>query len=277
MSAPAVTRAVAALEERLGTSVFVRTTRSVRLTEAGARYLEDTRRILHDIEEADGAAAGLHGTPTGTLQVTASVLFGRIYVAPILRTFVDRHPGVMPEALFVDRLVNLVEEGIDVAVRIGPLPDSSLTAVRVGTVRRVVCGTPGYFAAHGRPMHPTELTRHRVVLGANTGGASHWRFREGAGSADVTVMPVATYNSAEPAIDAAMAGWALTRVLSYQVGPQIEAGALETVLDAFEPEPWPIHVVHPQGRRASAKLRAFVDLAVSELRLNRALAVLPGR
>jgi DNA-binding transcriptional LysR family regulator len=183
----------------------------------------------------------------------------------------------MPEALFVDRLVNLVEEGIDVAVRIGPLPDSSLTAVRVGTVRHVVCGTPGYFAAHGRPVLPSDLSRHRIVLGANAGATAHWRFGAGSGSSDVTVTPIATFSNAESAIDAAMSGWALTRVLSYQIGAQVQQGLLETVLDGFEPEPWPIHVVHPQGRRASAKLRAFVDLAVAELRSNQALAALPGR
>ncbi|AWJ92780.1 LysR family transcriptional regulator (plasmid) [Azospirillum baldaniorum] len=268
LSAPAVTRAVAALEELIGARLFVRTTRSVKVTEAGARYLEDCRRILSDITEAEAAAGGIYATPTGTLAVTASALFGPMHVLPIVTEYLDRYPGMRAQTFFVDRPVNIVEEGIDVAVRIGHLPDSGLTAIRVGTVRRVVCGAPAYFERHGVPQTPADLKHHRIAVSTGAWASPEWRF---ARDQRVTIDPVLQCNTNEAVIATAKAGWGLTRVLHYQIGPALLAGELRIVLADHEEPPLPIHVLHPEGRHAPAKVRAFVDLAVARLRENRFL------
>ena len=265
MSPPAVTRAVAALEDEIGARLLTRTTRAVALTEAGQGYLEDCRRILAELAEADKAAAGAHGTPSGLLNVTASVLFGHLYVVPILLDFMDAHPAVTVRALFLDRIVNLVDEGIDVAVRIGPLPDSGYSALRVGAVRRIVCASPEYLARAGVPLRPADLAGHRIVAFANAGALNEWRFGDVARTT-VSVHPRMTCNTNEAAIATALAGWGLTRVLSYQVGPALREGALVRVLQAYEGESLPVHVMHPAGRHAAAKVRAFVDFAAARLR-----------
>lgn len=259
MSPPAVTRFVAALEADIGTRLLTRTTRTVKLTEAGARYVEDCRRILADVSEAEAAAAGSYATPTGILRVTASVLFGQLYVLPVLTEFLDRHPAVTGDALFLDRVVNIVDEGIDVAVRIGHLPDSGFSAVRVGAVRHVVCGAPDYFAKHGVPKTPEDLTGHRIISTTGAWPISKWRSG---------IRPRLLSNTNEGSIIAAAQGWGLTRVLSYQVAPAVAAGRLQIVLSDYEDPPLPVHVMHAQGRRAAAKVRAFVDFAVEKLRTN---------
>ncbi len=268
LSPPAVTRAITALENRLGTRLFLRTTRSVRLTEAGMRFLADTQRILHEIGEAEEAAAGAHAAPRGILQVTAPVLFGRIYVAPVLRDFLDAYPLVTANTLFVDRVVNIIEEGLDVAIRIGELPNSSLTATRVGFVRRVLFAAPSYFAEHGTPRHPRELANHRVI---SSESAAQWRFGNADNAIPVRIRPLMVVNNLDTAIESALCGWAMARTLSYQIAPHVAEGRLQIVLRDFEPEPLPIHVVHHEGRRASAKLRTFVDFIVDRLRANAAL------
>ncbi|WP_114857340.1 LysR substrate-binding domain-containing protein [Azospirillum brasilense] len=268
LSAPAATRAVAALEELIGARLFVRTTRSVKVTEAGSRYLEDCRRILSDITEAEAAAGGVYATPTGTLAVTASALFGPIHVLPIVTEYLDRYPGMRARTFFIDRPVNIVEEGIDVAVRIGRLPDSGFTAIRVGTVRRVVCGAPAYFERHGVPQTPADLRHHRIALSTGAWASPEWRF---ARDQRVTIDPILQCNTNEAVIATAKAGWGLARVLHYQIGPALLAGELRIVLADHEEPPLPIHVLHPEGRHAPAKVRAFVDLAVARLRGNRFL------
>lgn len=270
MSPPAVTRAVAALEDTIGARLLTRTTRAVKLTEAGARYLEDCRHILAAIEEAEAAAAGSYAMPTGMLTVTSSVLFGQIYIMPIMTEFLDLHPQVTGRMLFLDRVANLVDEGIDVAIRIGHLPDSSYSAVRVGSVRRVICGSPEYIEARGLPQHPAELAEHRIIAATSAWTSLEWRF--GAqGEIAVHVKPALFSNSNEAAIGAARSGWGLTRALSYQVGPDLLAGRLQIVLEDFEQPPLPIHIVHPEGRNASAKVRAFIDFARDRLRANRVI------
>ena len=269
MSPPAVTRAVAALEEAIGARLFVRTTRSVKLTEAGRRYDEDCRRILADIAEAEAAAAGSYATPTGALAVTASGLFGRMHARPSVTEDLDLYPTMTARTLFVDRQVNIVEEGIDVAIRIGHLPDSGFKAVRVGAVRRVICGAPSYFAKHGIPASPQDLKHHRIAMSTGAWASPEWRF---AHDQRVTVQPALLSNTNEAAIAAALAGWGLTRALSYQVGPALLDGRLQVALAEYEDAPIPIHVVHPDGRQAPAKVRTFVDLAVARLRANRFLA-----
>jgi DNA-binding transcriptional LysR family regulator len=263
MSPPAVTRAVAALEEAIGARLFVRTTRSVKLTEAGRRYHEDCRRILADIVEAEAAAAGSYATPSGTLAVTAPVLFGRMHVLPIVTDYLDAYPTMAARTLFVDRSVNIVEEGIDVAVRIGHLPDTGFTAAKVGAVRRVVCGSPAYFQRHGIPQTPQDLKGHRVALSTGAWASPEWRFAQ---DQRVTIHPVLVSNTNEAGIAAALAGWGLTRVLHYQIGPALRDNRLQIVLAEYEEPPLPIHVVHPEGRQAPAKVRTFVDMAVAALR-----------
>ncbi len=268
MSPPAVTRAVAALEDVIGTRLLTRTTRSVKLTEPGARYLEDCRRILADIDEAEAAASGSYTTPTGVLTVTASVLFGNHYIMPILTEFLDANPLVNGRAVFVDRVVNIIDEGVDVAIRIGHLPDSSYSAVRVGSVRRVVCGSPAYFDRHGMPQTPADLVDHRIIASSGSWSSVDWRFGKDE-KIGVTVRPRLSCSTYEAIIGAAVQGWGLARPLSYQIGPALEAGTLQTVLSDYEIEPLPVHVVHPEGRRAAAKVRSFVDLVVDRLRANR--------
>ncbi len=267
MSPPAVTRAVASLEEAIGARLFIRTTRAVKLTDAGSRYFQDCRRILADIEEAEAAAAGSFVTPSGTLTVTASVMFGRMYVLPVLMDYLQRNPAVTGRALFFDRVTNLVEEGIDVAIRIGHLPDSSLRATPVGSVRRVVCGAPAYFEKHGVPHHPSDLARHAIVATTAAWTSLEWRFGSDSALA-VPVRPRLFCNTNEAAIDAAAGGWGLTRLLSYQVAPLLVQGRLQAVLSDFEEPPMPVHVVHSEGRHAAAKVRSFVDFAIASLRAN---------
>lgn len=268
MSAPAVTRAVAALEDMIGARLFVRTTRSVKLTEAGSRYFEDCRRILADIVEAEAAAAGSYATPSGTLAVTASVLFGQMYVLPIMTDYLDVYPTVTGRTFFLDRQVNIVEEGIDVAIRIGHLPDSGFTAIKVGSVRRVICGAPAYFEKHGVPTTPADLKEHRIAASTSAWASPEWRFGR---DQRVMIHPTLQSNTNEAAISATVDGWGLTRVLHYQVGPALMEGKLQIVLDDYEEPPLPIHVLHPEGRNAPAKVRGFVDLAVTRLRANRLL------
>ncbi|MET0681081.1 MAG: LysR family transcriptional regulator [Burkholderiales bacterium] len=271
MSPPAVTRAIVALEDRIGTRLLHRTTRTVRLTEAGTRFLTDCKRILGELDEAEASAAGSHAEPRGRLAVTASVMFGRMYVAPIVLDFLALNPLVTARMLFLDRVVDLVDEGLDAAVRIAHLPNSSLTAARVGQVRRVVCAAPGYLERRGTPRRLDELREHDAIVFSQTEAADEWAF--GAGSAGETVRPPAKLivNSSEVAIAAAVAGRGITRVLSYQAAAEVRAGRLAIVLDEFEPPAIPISVVYPEGRRAAAKVRAFVDFAVARLRADAAL------
>ena len=262
-----MSRSVAALEEAVGARLLTRTTRSVKPTEVGARYIEDCREILVSVEEAEAAASGSFARPSGNLTVTASVMFGQIYIVPIMTEFLDTHPQVTGRLLFLDRVTNLVDEGIDVAIRIGHLPDSSYSAVKVGSVRRVICGSPDYFETAGVPSSPAELAEHRIIAATSAWTSTDWRF----GKNDkqiVSVTPSLYCNSNPAAIDATRSGWGLTRVLSYQVAPDLVEGRLQTVLEEYEEEALPIHVVHPEGRNASAKVRAFVDFAAERLRSN---------
>lgn len=268
MSAPAVTRAIAALEDLIGARLFVRTTRSVKMTEAGVRYCDDCRRILADIAEAEAAAGGSYATPTGTLAITASMLFGQMYVLPIVTEFLKTYPTMRARTLFIDRPVNIVEEGMDVAVRIGHLRDSGFAAVKVGTVRHVICGSPGYLERNGVPSAPADLKNHRIAASTSAWASPEWRFAD---DHRVTIDPVLQCNTNEAAITLARAGWGLTRALHYQIGPALLAGELQIVLSDYEEPPMPIHILHPEGRAAPAKVRAFVDMAAARLRENRLL------
>lgn len=271
MSPPAVTRAVVALEERLGVRLLTRTTRVVRVTEAGARYLEDARRILIEMEEADAAAAGVNATPRGHLSVTAPVLFGKLYVMPIITEYQSAFEQTTVSALFVDRVVSFIDEGMDVGVRIGPLPDSSLRAIRVGRVRRVLVGAPAYLQEHGIPRTPEDLAGHRLVAASGISPTNDWVFESDGEKRTVRVAPRIVANTNDGPLEAACQGYGLTRLLSYQVAPQLASGELEAVLGDFEGPDLPVHVIHREGRHGSAKVRGFVDLAVARLRADKAL------
>lgn len=265
ISAPSITRLINELEADLGALLLHRTTRAVSLTDTGERYLEDSRAIFEELRCADDAARGAHSAPTGTLRVTASSMFGKLYITPIITKFLDQNSDVSVDALFLDRVVSVVDEGIDVAIRIGELQDSSFMASRVGTVQLQVCGSPDYFEVHGIPQTPADLLDHQTI-GLSLGNfQSGWKFAD-----NQMVRPShrVNFNTIPAALNAAKAGWGLVRVLSYQIGPDLADGSLKSVLQDFAPEPVPIHVIHRQGRRASAKVRAFVDLAVETLRSN---------
>jgi DNA-binding transcriptional LysR family regulator len=265
LSAPAVTRAIAALEQRLGAQLLQRSTRSVRLTEIGERFLGDCRRILAELDEAEASAGGAHAAPQGELAITASAMFGRLHVAPLALDFLALHPKVAIRGVFVDRIVHLLDEGFDIAVRIAHLPDSGLTAVRVGSMRRVVVASPAYLVERGVPQTPAHLVDHDAIGFSQIDGlVAPWTFH-GAPNGTQPGIRLAT-NLGEVAIDAAVHGRGLARALRYQVEAEVRAGRLAIVLAEFEPEPLPVHLVHLAGRMAPAKLRAFIDFAVERLR-----------
>jgi len=275
LSPPAVTRSIAALEEHLAARLLHRTTRLVRLTEVGERFLQDARRILAELEDAEATARGAHRDPQGELALTAPVMFGRLHAAPLLIEFLARYPQVTARILFVDRVVHLMDEGFDVALRIAPLPDSSFTAVRVGSVRRVVVASPDYLARHAEPRTPADLPAHRAIGLAETGGGpARWTFAgPGPTPARETEQPrvALMVNAIDVAIEAALAGYGLARVLSYQVRDHVAGERLVRVLRDFEPPPVPVQLVYPEGRKAAAKVRAFVDFAAARLRGHPAL------
>jgi DNA-binding transcriptional LysR family regulator len=268
LSLPAsrVTRAVAALEERCGARLLNRTTRVVRLTEAGTRYLAQCKQILSAIEEAEAQAASSQRELSGQLSITAPVLFGRHHVAPVLFAFLKEHPKLSARVAFVDRVVDMLEQQVDVAVRIGHLPDSGLTAIRVGHVRRVTVGAPSYLRTYGTPAHPQALREHALIAFAGMAEAQRWTYQIDGKIDTVAPTPRMIVNNGEIAIAAALAGHGLTKVLSYQVVDEVRAKRLKVILAPFEPEPTPVHVVHVEGRAASRRVRAFVEFAVQRLR-----------
>lgn len=268
VSPPVTTRAIADLEERLGVKLLTRTTRYVRVTDAGKRYLDDCKRILGEIEEADDAAAGINGEPNGHLAVTAPVVFGRLFVQPGVIEYLNRYPKMDLSALYLDRVVNLLEEGLDVGVRIGELADSSMRAARVGTVRRVLCASPDYIARMGLPQTPDDLLTHTIISASSVNPTIEWKFNQ---VKTVRIKPRLSLSTNDSAIDAAVSGFGIARQMSYQIAPQLESGQLKIVLSDFELSPLPIHILHREGRYASAKIRSFVDLMVERLRADKAL------
>ena len=258
-SQPTVVRTLAALEAHLGAPLLRRTTRRMSLTPEGRDFLERCRRILADVEEAEGTVRRQHGTLRGDLRVTAPVQFGRLHVAPTVFSFLREHPRIRVELLLLDRIVDPVEEGIDLAVRIGPMTDSSMVATRVGEVRRVVCASPALLAATGRPEHPGALKDLPCIRQRNLTHATTWTFREGGRRFSVPVCGSFSSNQVAVSTAACVAGTGFAQFLSYQVQHLLKEGRLETVLENFEPEPWPVSLAHPGGRIVSARLRAMID------------------
>jgi DNA-binding transcriptional LysR family regulator len=263
ISASAATRMVAALENNLGIRLLTRTTRSVTLTSAGARFLERARRILTDVAEAESAAQQERTTPTGRFVVAAPQMFGRLHVAPIMSAYLAKYPQVQGELTLADRIVNLVDDGVDVAIRIGFLEDSSLVARHVGATRRVVVASPAYLARHKKIHKPADLLEHKLIQCTALAPLPEWRFFEGSKESRVSYTPAYVTNSADAAIAHAQRAGGLTMILAYQVVEAVRARKLRVVLANFEPPPMPIHVVFPTTRLLSAKVRAFTDLVAA--------------
>jgi len=271
MSPPAVTRAIAALEQRLGVKLLNRTTRYVRTTDAGQRYLEDARRIMAEVDMADDTAAGINAEPRGHLTVTAPALFGRMFVIPGIVEYQQQYPDTEVSAVFLDRIVNMLEEGIDVGIRIGELPDSSLRALRVGSVRRILCATPDYLRQHGEPENLEQLTQHTLITSSAGNSPPDWSFIDKNKSQLLRIQPRLRVTTNDAALEAALQNFGITRLLSYQAAAKIAEGKLKIIMETFEPSPWPVHIMHREGRYASAKIRAFVDLLARRLRSDTAL------
>ncbi len=265
-SLPTVVRILAALERELGASLLNRTTRRIHLTDAGAQYLERCRIILSEVRDAEAKLSSSQAEPQGRLTVTASVLFGRRYVAPIVSEFILRHRDVNVEMLLVDRVVNAVEEGLDVAVRIGHLRDSSLVAIRIGEVRRVVCASPQYLRRRGVPRTPQEIRAHLCVRHMGTSPRNEWNFRIGRREVSVPITCALVSNEIDSTLDACANGLGLGMFLSYQTAPYRRSNRIRYVLEEFETKPMPVQVVYPRTRRLSTTVRAFVDECVRKLR-----------
>lgn len=261
-----VSRKVADLENHLRTRLLTRTSRRVDLTEAGQAYVAAAQRILDQVQEAERAATGEYTVPRGELAVTAPVAFGRRHVLPIVVDFLAAYPEIVIRLLLIDRSLSLVEDHVDVALRIGPLADSALVATRVGAVRRIVCAAPAYLARRGQPGAPEELTAHDLVSFEGFPAGTNWRFRQGVTSTVIPVRPRLAVNAAEAAVDAARSGVGITRVLSYQAADEIEAGTLRVLLEAYEPEPLPVSLIHPERALLPLKVRAFLDWTVPRIR-----------
>jgi DNA-binding transcriptional LysR family regulator len=261
-----VSRKVSDLETHLRTRLLNRSSRRITLTDAGRSYVEACKRILEDVEEAERSASGEYTAPKGDLTITAPIVFGRVHVLPIVVAFLAAYPEIDVRIILADRIANLLEDHIDLAVRIGELPDSSLVATRVGLIRRVVCGSPAYFAERGMPSGPEELGGHECITFEGLMSARLWTFRAGRSEVAVPIHSRLIVNTAEAAIDAAIAGIGVTRVLSYQIAHAARAGTLALVLEAFEPAPWPVSLVYAGQGRLPLKLRVFLDFAAPRLK-----------
>ena len=269
MSPPAVTRAVAALEDRLGVRLLTRTTRKVRLTEAGVRLIDSSRRVIAELDAAEQEASGSTVEPQGHLSLTASVALGRMFLTPITSAFLAAHGKVTASLVLLDRIVDLIEEGFDIGVRIGELSNSSLIASRVGAVGRVLIASPDYLARHGKPRAPQDLKRHAMIGFTGLMPSPELRLLDAGHVERVTVAPRLTVNDAGAALAAAEAGEGIAPALSYMVAPQLRSGRLKLVLKNAQPPPAPVHLVYPQGLMLASKVRAFIDFA--RPRLARAL------
>ncbi|MDC0712423.1 LysR family transcriptional regulator [Stigmatella sp. ncwal1] len=267
-SPAAITRAIAFLERHVGTQLLHRTTRSLRLSEAGERYAAACRRVLTELEEADMLAAGERAAPRGVLTLTAPLVSGARVLRPIVDAFLDQQPAVKARLMLMDRQVNLLEEGIDVALRIAHLPDSRLIAIRVGEVRRILCASPSYLAHRPPLVEPGDLSAHACVSLAQFEHDT-WSFPPARGATaprHVHIEPRLVVNSVEAAVASAVEGHGVTRVLSYQVADLVKKGQLTIVLADSEPPPLPVHLLTVEGRLSVAKVRAFVDFAVPRLK-----------
>jgi DNA-binding transcriptional LysR family regulator len=261
-----VSRKVSELEAHLKTRLLTRSTRRLALTDAGLSYVGACKRILEEVGEAERAAAGEYSAPKGELILTAPVVFGRLHALPVIAEFLKAYPDIDVRLVLSDRLAHLVEDHIDLAIRIGQLPDSRLVATRIGAVRHVVCASPAYFAARGAPQNPDDLRTHDCVTFDVLSGSSAWTFGTGKTEISIPIHSRLVVSTAEAAIDAAISGVGVTRALSYQIAEATRAGALRVALEAFEPALWPINLVYSGQGLLALKLRAFLDFAAPRLK-----------
>jgi DNA-binding transcriptional LysR family regulator len=261
-----VSRKVSELETQLHARLFNRGSRRLELTDAGRSYVEACRRILEDVDEAERAVSGEYRAPRGELVITAPIVFGRLHVLPVISAFLSAYPEIDIRVTLADRVVNLLDEHVDVALRIGDMPDSSLVASRLGSIRRVVCGSPQYLGERGTPVTPRDLKAHDCITFEGLMSPRSWTFRVGDAEVPVAIHSRLVVNTAEAAVDMAVAGIGLTRVLSYQTADALQAGSLTVVLKEFEPDPIPVSLVHLGNRLSPLKLRAFLDFAVPRLK-----------
>lgn len=261
-----VSRKVSELEGHLKARLLNRTSRRLTLTDAGQSYVAACRRILEQVDEAERAASGEFSAPRGELIVTAPIVFGRLHVLPVATEFLAAYPEIKVRLALADRVVNLMEDHVDVALRIGALPDSSLMATRIGVIRRVVCASPAYFAARGVPKTLADLAAHDCIGFDVLTTAEAWTFKQGRSEISVPISARLTVTTAEAVVDAAISGVGIARVLSYQAAQALRDGRLALALVDFEPEPWPVHLVYTGGRMLPLKLRAFLDFAAPRLK-----------
>ncbi len=261
-----VSRKLAALEDELGARLVTRSTRRLTLTEQGRQYLDACRRIIEEVDAAEAQLSGTQGEPQGELAITAPVVFGRLHVLPLVSDFLRRYPRINVRMLLLDRPVDLIEEGLDIAVRIGTLPDSALIATRVGAVRQVLCASPGYLAQHGEPKRRDDLGDHACITFSTRDARDRWTFMDGKKQERVRVHSRLMVNTAEAAIDAAKAGVGITRVLSYQAAAALADGSLKEILVETGAADIPISILHREDRLAQMKVQAFVAFAATALR-----------
>jgi DNA-binding transcriptional LysR family regulator len=261
-----VSRKVSELEGHLKARLLNRTSRRLTLTDAGQSYVAACRRILEQVDEAERAASGEFSAPRGELIVTAPIVFGRLHVLPVATEFLAAYPEIKLRLALADRVVNLMEDHVDAALRIGALPDSSLMATRIGVIRRVVCASPAYFAARGVPKTLADLAAHDCIGFDVLTTAEAWTFKQGRSEISVPISARLTVTTAEAVVDAAISGVGIARVLSYQAAQALRDGRLALALVDFEPEPWPVHLVYTGGRMLPLKLRAFLDFAAPRLK-----------
>lgn len=266
-----VSRHLKALEEAVSVRLLTRTTRRLALTEPGRAYLDTCRRVLDELGTAERHLAGEKAEPHGQLALTAPILFGRLHVRPVVSAYLEAHPQMSVRMVLVNRVVNLVEEGLDLSIRIGRLPDSSMRATTLGSVRQICCASPRYLKCAGVPPEPKDLLDHQCITFTSFSQPDRWVFPGGEAQGrrkvqNVAVEPRLVVNTAEAAIDAAKDGLGIVRVLSYQAQAALKDGSLRRVLEAFEPEPIPVSLVHREDRLPQAKVQTFSELAVPRLR-----------
>ncbi|MDB6015147.1 MAG: LysR family transcriptional regulator [Gammaproteobacteria bacterium] len=267
VSLPTISRKVAELEEHLKTRLLVRSGRKLVMTDAGVAYVEACRQILREVQEAESRASGEYSVPRGELTVTAPVVFGRLHILPVVCEFLAAFAEIKVRMTLTDRNLSLVEDQIDMAVRIGELADNSQIATRVGSVRRVVCGSPAYFATHGVPQTPEELVRHVCITFTGIHSGVSWLFASNGGARRVISPMCRLYvNSGEAAVAAAIAGVGITNVISYQAAPAVREGKLQIILAEYEPVAIPVHMLHSKKGRLPLKMRRFIEFATPRIR-----------
>ncbi len=273
MPIPTVSRRVSELEARLNTELFQGYSRQMRLTDAGRSYIEACKRIIEQVDDAEREASGEYRTPTGDLTVTSPWGLGHIHLVPIACEFMAEYPDIGLRLLLTDRVLRPLEDHIDVSIRIGPLADSSMIATRIGSVRMVACASPQYLKAHGRPEELADLAHHECITIDDFGAQQSWRFVKGNREVSAPIRSRLTVNTSEAAVEAAIAGAGIARVMSYKMEGARRTGALVIILEEFELEPMPAHIVYPERKPMPLKLRAFLDWVTPRLKARLALPV----